>query len=196
MYCWLNIAVLLMTGFVLQAHICSLEWPDLLRAPVFDVLLDINECSQNPLLCAFRCINTVGSYECRCPAGYVLREDRRMCKGKGPLFQRHTHTHTVHVWTLLLCSSDQNECEEGLDDCASRGLTCKNLIGTYMCICAPGYTQTAQQRQLLWGEHENMQGLLRALEMYGQIWVFQTFLIIEKYIWSEVSWQLFSDRQI
>lgn len=42
---------------------------------------DINECAQNPLLCAFRCVNTFGSYECKCPTGYVLREDRRMCKG-------------------------------------------------------------------------------------------------------------------
>uniref|UniRef100_A0A3Q4C0E7 Uncharacterized protein n=1 Tax=Mola mola TaxID=94237 RepID=A0A3Q4C0E7_MOLML len=77
---------------------------------------DINECAQNPLLCAFRCVNVVGSYECKCPTGYVLREDKRMCK-------------------------DQNECEEGIDDCASRGMTCKNLIGTYMCICSPGYTR-------------------------------------------------------
>ncbi|XP_043990687.1 fibrillin-1 isoform X2 [Gambusia affinis] len=77
---------------------------------------DINECSQNPLLCAFRCVNVIGSYECKCPTGYVLREDRRMCK-------------------------DQNECEDGIDDCSSRGMTCKNLIGTYMCICAPGYTR-------------------------------------------------------
>lgn len=43
---------------------------------------DINECSQNPLLCAFRCVNTFGSYECMCPAGYVLRDDQRMCRGK------------------------------------------------------------------------------------------------------------------
>ncbi|MED6295026.1 Fibrillin-2, partial [Characodon lateralis] len=77
---------------------------------------DINECAQNPHLCAFRCVNVVGSYECKCPAGYVLREDRRMCK-------------------------DQNECEDGIDDCSSRGMTCKNLIGTYMCICSPGYTR-------------------------------------------------------
>ncbi|KAM9409241.1 fibrillin-1 isoform 1-T1 [Pholidichthys leucotaenia] len=77
---------------------------------------DINECAQNPLLCAFRCVNVVGSYECKCPTGYVLREDKRMCK-------------------------DQNECEDGIDDCASRGMTCKNLIGTYMCICSPGYTR-------------------------------------------------------
>lgn len=46
--------------------------------------LDVNECIQNPLLCAFRCVNTYGSYECKCPAGYVLREDRRMCRGKTP----------------------------------------------------------------------------------------------------------------
>lgn len=43
---------------------------------------DLNECAQNGLLCAFRCVNTYGSYECKCPAGYILREDRRMCKGK------------------------------------------------------------------------------------------------------------------
>ncbi|XP_005746909.1 fibrillin-1 isoform X1 [Pundamilia nyererei] len=77
---------------------------------------DINECAQNPLLCAFRCVNVVGSYECKCPTGYVLREDRRMCK-------------------------DQDECADGIDDCDSRGMTCKNLIGTYICICAPGYTR-------------------------------------------------------
>lgn len=37
--------------------------------------------------------------------------------------------------------ADQNECEDGIDDCGSRGMTCKNLIGTYMCICSPGYTR-------------------------------------------------------
>lgn len=33
---------------------------------------------------------------------------------------------------------DQDECTEGLDDCDSKGMTCKNLIGTFMCICPPG----------------------------------------------------------
>lgn len=42
---------------------------------------DINECALNPLLCAFRCVNVLGSYECKCPTGYILREDGRMCKG-------------------------------------------------------------------------------------------------------------------
>lgn len=44
--------------------------------------VDINECAQNPLLCAFRCINTYGFYECTCPVGYELREDQKMCRGK------------------------------------------------------------------------------------------------------------------
>ncbi|OBS83461.1 hypothetical protein A6R68_22549, partial [Neotoma lepida] len=74
----------------------------------------INECAQNPLLCAFRCVNTYGSYECKCPVGYVLREDRRMCK-------------------------DEDECAEGKHDCTEKQMECKNLIGTYMCICGPGY---------------------------------------------------------
>ena len=25
-----------------------------------------------------------------------------------------------------------------MDDCDSKGMTCKNLIGTFMCICPPG----------------------------------------------------------
>lgn len=37
------------------------------------------------------------------------------------------------------CVLDQNECEEGVHDCDSKQMECKNLIGTYMCICGPGY---------------------------------------------------------
>ncbi|XP_039615423.1 fibrillin-2 isoform X1 [Polypterus senegalus] len=74
---------------------------------------DINECTYNPLLCAFRCINTYGSYECICPVGYILREDRQMCR-------------------------DLDECTEGFHNCEYRGMICKNLIGTFLCVCPPG----------------------------------------------------------
>lgn len=35
--------------------------------------------------------------------------------------------------------ADEDECEEGKHDCAEKQMECKNLIGTYMCICGPGY---------------------------------------------------------
>ncbi|MEJ1276576.1 hypothetical protein NN561_007482 [Cricetulus griseus] len=91
---------------------------------------DINECAQNPLLCAFRCMNTFGSYECTCPVGYALREDQKMCK-------------------------DLDECAEGLHDCESRGMMCKNLIGTFMCICPPGMARRPDGE----GCVDNRQGL-------------------------------------
>ena len=34
---------------------------------------------------------------------------------------------------------DEDECEEGKHDCAEKQMQCKNLIGTYICICGPGY---------------------------------------------------------
>lgn len=39
---------------------------------------------------------------------------------------------------FYLHRADQDECAEGLDDCDSKAMTCKNLIGTFMCICPPG----------------------------------------------------------
>lgn len=59
----------------------------------------------NPLLCAFRCVNTFGSYECMCPAGYVLREDQRMCRGENGLlteaiasnYHPTGRTHYTHI---------------------------------------------------------------------------------------------------
>ncbi|XP_058513644.1 fibrillin-3 [Ochotona princeps] len=75
--------------------------------------VDINECSLNPRLCAFRCHNTEGSYRCTCPAGYVLRNDGATCR-------------------------DVDECAGGRQDCHARGMLCKNLIGTFACVCPPG----------------------------------------------------------
>lgn len=37
---------------------------------------------------------------------------------------------------------DLDECEESKHDCAEKQMECKNLIGTYICICGPGYQRT------------------------------------------------------
>lgn len=42
---------------------------------------------------------------------------------------------------LFFFFTDLDECAEGLHDCESRGMICKNLIGTFVCICPPGMTQ-------------------------------------------------------
>ena len=40
---------------------------------------DINECLD--ALCSHQCINSVGSYRCECPTGYVLQPNKHDCKG-------------------------------------------------------------------------------------------------------------------
>ena len=43
---------------------------------------DINECRTIPGLCTGgRCINREGSFECRCPEGFLLTDDGRNCIG-------------------------------------------------------------------------------------------------------------------
>ena len=50
---------------------------------------DINECSNGTLnQCTNKnmCVNTNGSYECRCPIGQELDNDRRSCSGRHIVF--------------------------------------------------------------------------------------------------------------
>ena len=42
--------------------------------------IDINECEENNGGCSNVCINTQGSYNCQCPQGYQL-VDERNCGG-------------------------------------------------------------------------------------------------------------------
>ena len=48
----------------------------------FFCVLDLNECRINLRLCQQDCVNTLGSYRCECRSGYILKADRRGCRGK------------------------------------------------------------------------------------------------------------------
>ena len=47
----------------------------------FLIITDINECLNNNGRCSHTCNNTVGSYHCKCPTGYVLQSNNHNCAG-------------------------------------------------------------------------------------------------------------------
>uniref|UniRef100_A0A8D0BPW9 Matrilin 2 n=1 Tax=Salvator merianae TaxID=96440 RepID=A0A8D0BPW9_SALMN len=61
--------------------------------------------------CDHFCINTPGSYECKCKQGYILNSDHKTCN------------------TQDLCEVEKHDCEQ----------VCVNTPGSYVCQCYDGY---------------------------------------------------------
>nr|XP_022322237.1 hemicentin-1-like isoform X1 [Crassostrea virginica] len=72
--------------------------------------IDIDECTEDPLVCGQYCKNTAGSYQCSCSLGFKLKSNGRC--------------------------TDVNECTEGGSTCSH---ICRNQIGSYRCACPSGY---------------------------------------------------------
>ena len=54
----------------------------LVKAFIFWVLSDRNECNDESHGCQQKCVNEYGSYSCVCLNGYKLSDDKKTCSGK------------------------------------------------------------------------------------------------------------------
>ena len=52
-----------------------------LSASICDLSVDIDECQTREHNCSQNCSNTLGSFECKCKAGYTLQGDGTTCAG-------------------------------------------------------------------------------------------------------------------
>ncbi|XP_012721740.2 hemicentin-1 [Fundulus heteroclitus] len=129
--------------------------------------LDIDECSQTPNPCAHQCRNVPGSFRCLCPPGTMLLGDGRSCAGleRGQIFTNGTRfrarlrpqlvsslgrpiisrSNGASRITRQSCpvgyTSKDGACVD-VDECLLKKPCqheCRNTIGSFRCLCPPGY---------------------------------------------------------
>ncbi|XP_069829596.1 platelet binding protein GspB-like [Dendropsophus ebraccatus] len=122
---------------------------------------DVDECSQTSTKCDSNavCTNTIGSYKCTCKDGYkgngltcefgysgrVCEIDIDDCKSSpcknGAVCVDKVNAYACvcqNGWQGTNCSTDVDECSQGLSPCDKNAL-CLNTLGSYTCTCATGY---------------------------------------------------------
>ncbi|XP_052807791.1 uncharacterized protein LOC128236745 isoform X3 [Mya arenaria] len=116
---------------------------------------DIDECKRN--VCPQDCTNSIGSYSCRCFAGYRLQGLKECKECAPPYFGTNCEdicncsslgTKECHQvkgcvcengWQGERCDFDVNECESHISPCSDAYQTCVNIPGSFLCECLIGY---------------------------------------------------------
>ncbi|VDD83908.1 unnamed protein product [Mesocestoides corti] len=107
---------------------------------------DIDECLTGIHGCQYYCVNTFGSYECRCPPGMTLNlQDNRTCLGQTcdpPCIPDQGECVLGGVCECRSgfqgpsCEFDVDECITGISGCDH---DCINTFGSFRCLCRPGF---------------------------------------------------------
>ncbi|XP_078702689.1 uncharacterized protein LOC144928343 [Branchiostoma floridae x Branchiostoma belcheri] len=115
---------------------------------------DVNECTANPCHEFADCTNTDGSYTCTCRDGYM--GNGKNCTGRcgQPCGENGECRNTGTIYECVcndgfegdgLNCTDHDECNDadhGEDHCHSEHGVCINSVGSFDCICKPGYMRT------------------------------------------------------
>lgn len=112
------------------------------------IFSDIDECQDGSHMCRYSqiCQNTIGGYGCICPRGYRTQGVGLPCLGRMPTVSHNAVNLvllnldtvngeiTIRTW-VLLCVSDIDECLQTPNPCAHQ---CRNVPGSFRCLCPPG----------------------------------------------------------
>ncbi|XP_060579778.1 multiple epidermal growth factor-like domains protein 10, partial [Ruditapes philippinarum] len=121
---------------------------------------DINECDTNTCPDNSKCVNTEGSFYCKCDVGYFTTSDGT-CQGcrQNTFGYECNSTCACTIDSTQLCNATNGSCKcktgwqgdtcsEDIDECAAgtfvcpENSTCDNTDGSYKCNCVPGYVKT------------------------------------------------------
>ncbi|XP_059173167.1 LOW QUALITY PROTEIN: uncharacterized protein LOC131953811, partial [Physella acuta] len=120
--------------------------------------IDQDECSSeiSPCLPLSSCINTPGSFECRCKEGYIDLTNHTCTEcyygtngysctqncscniTKSICFPENGTCECLKGWKDTGCNADINECNYQINLCQNNS-NCVNTLGSYRCVCDKGF---------------------------------------------------------
>ncbi|KAL3862599.1 hypothetical protein ACJMK2_008556 [Sinanodonta woodiana] len=130
---------------------------------------DVDECAYYNGGCAHTCVNTDGSFLCRCKDGYRLSGDGHNCLLVNPCELSnggcdHVCLNNNGVAACSCMSGYRSEnmgksCVD-IDECAAENTgcshACKNTPGSYTCTCSPGYQLGVDGRTCFRDRNDNV----------------------------------------